>query len=169
MWSTHTVVCTSGRMVSVIHRSCRKGWQLALGRVHSLPRGARGVYTRVVAGHGCVHRVRDVARAAHRVFSSGCACSSSGTGSYRGTNDVCEVCSSGGDLLQCDYCNAAWHNELACLKGSPQATSENDGDLWACPACWAEATKRFTMRARKRRRLDSAAGGAAAGGKRARR
>ena len=39
-----------------------------------------------------------------------------------------------------------WHNKLACLRGSPRATSEVDGDLWACPVCWAGATKRFGKR-----------------------
>ena len=34
--------------------------------------------------------------------------------------------------------------------GVAKSTSENDGDdLWACPECWAGATKRFVKRARK--------------------
>ena len=65
------------------------------------------------------------------------------------TNNRCEVCDSGGDLLKCDFYNASWHYELTCLRGSPRATSENDGDFWARPACWVGAKKRFGKRARK--------------------
>ena len=58
------------------------------------------------------------------------------------TNDECEHCSFGGDVLTCSFCNLAWHNTTVCLRGAPLARSEDNEDHWACPTCWGHATRR---------------------------
>ena len=58
------------------------------------------------------------------------------------TNDECEHCSFGGDVLTCSFCNLAWHNTTVCLRGAPLARSEDNEDHWACPPCWGHATRR---------------------------
>ena len=45
-------------------------------------------------------------------------------------NDLCEVCSVGGDILCCDFCNVVYH--LGCLD---MDTSSVPRGCWACPAC----------------------------------
>ena len=56
----------------------------------------------------------------------------------------------GGDLLECDFCNIAYHNNnnRGCLfagKGAQfeRIPAEHKGD-WACPKCWQEAIKKYS-------------------------
>ena len=62
------------------------------------------------------------------------------------TNDVCEVCGFGGELLCCSFCNLCYHTK--CL--DPPLLSVPKGD-WACPKCT------FDWRSRERTRNIKAA------------
>ena len=52
-------------------------------------------------------------------------------------------------MLECDYCNVAWHNKSECLKLEHDAhkmkelslepVNEDDDGKWAFPECWEHA------------------------------
>ena len=48
-------------------------------------------------------------------------------------NEICDVCSSGGDLLCCDTCTLVFH--LRCLRPKLTAIPESD---WSCAYCISE-------------------------------
>ena len=52
------------------------------------------------------------------------------------SNDLCETCNMGGDLLSCSYCNVSYHNDAPCLDESQViAASLRNSELyeWPCP------------------------------------
>ena len=68
-----------------------------------------------------------------------------------GSNDLCETCNSGGDLLSCSYCNVSYHNEAPCLDESQviAASLKNSRSYeWPCPNCFKDA-----VRAHQRKKL----------------
>jgi hypothetical protein len=59
-------------------------------------------------------------------------------------NEVCSICTAGGDLLLCDGCNQAFH--LLCL--TPALDSVPEGN-WACQECESDIQKAFGQAASK--------------------
>jgi hypothetical protein len=53
-------------------------------------------------------------------------------------NEICEVCSKGGNLLCCDFCTLVYHLKCAGLKVIPEGK-------WACPACEAEGAGKASV------------------------
>ena len=61
-----------------------------------------------------------------------------------GSNDLCETCNSGGDLLSCSYCNVSYHNEAPCLDESQviAASLKNSRSYeWPSPNCFKDAVR----------------------------
>ena len=55
-----------------------------------------------------------------------------------GSNDLCETCNSGGDLLSCSYCNVSYHNDAPCLDESQVIAASlrnSESYEWPCPNC----------------------------------
>ena len=76
-----------------------------------------------------------------------------------GSNDVCETCNMGGDLLSCSFCNLSYHNEAPCLQESQVITDSlksSESYEWPCPD-WFKAG----VKAHQRKKLapNTAAGG----------
>ena len=75
------------------------------------------------------------------------------------SNDLCETCSMGGDLLSCSYCNLCYHNGAPCLDESQViavSLRNSESYEWPCPNCFKDA-----VNAHKRKGLapNTAAGG----------
>ena len=50
------------------------------------------------------------------------------------SNDRCETCDKGGNVVLCDYCNIVYH--AACVAPNVPAAVVADPDApWTCPAC----------------------------------
>ena len=61
-------------------------------------------------------------------------------------NDECETCLQDGtatETIDCNFCNAAYHNTAACIKAHGTVEHEKEADEWACPECWDEVTGVF--------------------------
>lgn len=67
-------------------------------------------------------------------------------------NDLCEVCSDGGELVCCSTCNLVFH--LHCIR---PPTSRFPPDKWCCAYCVAAGVRGHTKEARTRRRAAAAA------------
>lgn len=67
------------------------------------------------------------------------------------TNDVCESCHAGGDLLSCSWCNVAYHNTTQCLRDSKLGSAAMDSESyeWACPSCFKGAVRQIIKPKRK--------------------
>ena len=67
------------------------------------------------------------------------------------SNEVCETCDMGGDLLACSYCNVSYHNEAPCLAESQviaASLGNSESYEWPCPNCFKDA-----VRAHERKKL----------------
>ena len=76
-----------------------------------------------------------------------------------GSNDLCEACNMGGDLLSCSFCNLSYHNEAPCLQESQVITNSlksSESYEWPCPACFNAGVKAHQ---RKKLAPNTAAGG----------
>ena len=84
-----------------------------------------------------------------------------------GSNDRCETCDAGGDLLSCSFCNLVYHNKAPCLPEKwvlSERLLESDSYEWACPESVKKGMKIHEQQkklmpatavpAGKRRRLD---------------
>ena len=62
------------------------------------------------------------------------------------SNDRCEHCDEGGDLIACSFCNLSFHNAVPCLPEaavlSPVLCSSEAYD-WCCPPCFTQATNKL--------------------------
>jgi hypothetical protein len=67
-------------------------------------------------------------------------------------NDLCEVCSDGGELVCCSTCNLVFH--LHCIR---PPTTRFPPDRWCCAYCVAAGVRGHTKEARTRRRAAAAA------------
>lgn len=67
-------------------------------------------------------------------------------------NDLCEVCSDGGELVCCSTCNLVFH--LHCIR---PPTTRFPPDRWCCAYCVATGVRGHTKEARTRRRAAAAA------------
>ena len=59
-----------------------------------------------------------------------------------GSNDVCDTCNLGGDLLSCSFCNVSYHNVVPCLPESlviPASLVISESYEWPCPSCFKQA------------------------------
>ena len=64
-------------------------------------------------------------------------------------NDVCQECEEGGDLLDCSFCNLAFHNRTECLDGCfvlDDCIVNSDIFEWCCPDCLKEGLRSHTSR-----------------------
>ena len=67
-------------------------------------------------------------------------------------NDLCELCSEGGDLLCCSTCNLVFH--LGCTR--PKLAKVPTKDRWSCSFCIASGVTGHKREARTRRRAAAA-------------
>ena len=75
------------------------------------------------------------------------------------SNDLCETCNMGGDLLSCSYCNVSYHNDAPCLDESQVIAASlrnSESYEWPCPACFNAGVKAHQ---RKKLAPNPAAGG----------
>ena len=83
-----------------------------------------------------------------------------------GSNDVCETCNLGGDLLSCSFCNVSYHNEAPCLQESlviPVSLMNSESYEWPCPTCFKQAVNTHLLRQKRVHNTHTTRGGAGAG------
>ena len=57
---------------------------------------------------------------------------------FEGSLEACNICDSGGNLIECSYCAWVFHSE--CLDaGDFPYEFDADNEDWACPTCWKKA------------------------------
>ena len=64
-------------------------------------------------------------------------------------NDVCQECEEGGDLLDCSFCNLAFHNRTECLDGCfvlDDCMVNSDIFEWCYPDCLKGGLRSHTSR-----------------------